>query len=65
MNNLGKFFKYMNCYLIRDGDLIEDDLWVRDGIIVNFEYIFFLEKVIVDVIVDCDGVILCFGFIDV
>lgn len=65
MNNSGKLFKYMNCRLIRDGDLIEDDLWVRDGIIVNPEYIFFSEKVTADVTVDCDGAILCPGFIDV
>lgn len=65
MSNSGKLFKYMNCHLIRDGDLIKDDLWVRDGIIVNPEYIFFAEKVTADVTVDCDGAILCPGFIDV
>ncbi|XP_061193102.1 N-acetylglucosamine-6-phosphate deacetylase-like isoform X1 [Saccostrea echinata] len=65
MSNLGRIFKYTNCRLIRGGDLITDDLWVRDGIIVNPEEIFFQEKVSADVVVDCKGAIICAGFIDV
>ncbi|XP_062570177.1 N-acetylglucosamine-6-phosphate deacetylase-like isoform X2 [Saccostrea cucullata] len=65
MSTLGSIFKYTNCRLIRGSDLITDDLWVRDGIIVNPEEIFFQERLSADVVVDCGGAIICAGFIDV
>ena len=65
MNFSGCLFKYTNCRLIKDGCLIKDDLWVRDGIILNPEEIFFAEKVSSDIVVNCEGAIICPGFIDV
>jgi N-acetylglucosamine-6-phosphate deacetylase len=65
MDTSGRLYKYTNCLLVQNGDLVKDDLWVRDGKIVNPEEIFFGERVSADVIEDCKGNILCPGFIDV
>ena len=42
-----------------------EDLWVRQGKILNPEKVFFDEKIPADVQVDCCGKILAPGFIDV
>ncbi|XP_048775736.1 N-acetylglucosamine-6-phosphate deacetylase-like isoform X2 [Ostrea edulis] len=65
MNTSGCLYKFTNCRLVQHGALIKDDLWVRDGKIVNPEEIFFGERISADVIEDCRGNILCPGFIDV
>jgi len=45
--------------------LFREDLWIRDGIIQNPRTIFFEEKVIPDCRVDCHGLIISPGFIDI
>lgn len=56
--------QFTNCRLIRNHELIKDDLWVRNGKIVNPECVFFDEKIGADVKIDCGGVIIAPGFID-
>ena len=53
-----------NCRLIRADKLINEDLWMRDGKILDPEKVFFDEKLIADLQIDCDGLIIAPGFID-
>lgn len=56
--------QFRNCRLVRDGRLVVDDLWVRDGKIMSPEKIFFEEKSIADLQLDCNNLIVAPGFID-
>jgi len=55
---------FRNCTLIRDHALIIDDLWIRDGKIINPQEIFFAEKIQADIDYDCQGVLIAPGYID-
>ncbi|KAG1692617.1 N-acetylglucosamine-6-phosphate deacetylase [Nymphon striatum] len=57
--------QFYNCRLIRNNKIIKDDLWVRNGNIVNPEPIFFEEKVSPDVKIDCHGCLIAPGYIDI
>ncbi|XP_078369540.1 N-acetylglucosamine-6-phosphate deacetylase-like [Oculina patagonica] len=59
-----KLYHFQKCRLLRDGKLIEDDLWVRDGKIVNPRTVFWEEQVQADVQIDCNNLIISPGFID-
>jgi N-acetylglucosamine-6-phosphate deacetylase len=61
----GKIIQFINCRLLRNHEIITDDLWVRDGIILNPEKLFFEENVTADEFVDCQGMLIVPGFIDV
>ena len=60
-----RLFQFCNCRLLRDHRIIVDDLWVRNGKIMNPEKLFFDEQVIADVVVDCNGQLIAPGFIEV
>ncbi|KAK7075958.1 putative N-acetylglucosamine-6-phosphate deacetylase [Halocaridina rubra] len=57
-------YQFINCRLVRDGAIIKDDLWFRNGKILNPEPVFFDERVRADKVVDCHGALICPGFID-
>lgn len=60
-----KLVQFTNCRLVRDGKIISgDDLWVRNGKIVDPEKIFFDEKTQSHVRVDCRSALIAPGFID-
>ncbi|XP_034986666.2 N-acetylglucosamine-6-phosphate deacetylase [Zootoca vivipara] len=58
-------FQFTNCWILKNHELQREDLWVREGKILNPEKLFFDEKKPADVQVDCKGSILAPGFIDV
>ncbi|XP_073252993.1 N-acetylglucosamine-6-phosphate deacetylase-like [Porites lutea] len=60
-----KLYQFRNCRLLRDSEIITDDLWVRDGKIIDPRIIFWEEQIKADVQIDCNNVIICPGFIDV
>lgn len=60
-----KLLRFSNCSLLRHHHIICDDLWVRDGKILDPEKVFFDERIRADVIVDCCGLLIAPGFIDV
>ena len=64
-DNQPKLYQFRNCRLLRDSKIITDDLWVRDGKIIDPRIIFWEEQVKADVQIDCNNVIICPGFIDV
>jgi len=60
-----RLIRFSNCTMLCHHEIIWDDLWVRDGKILNPEKVFFDERVQADVIVDCCGLLIVSGFIDV
>ncbi|KAH8041517.1 hypothetical protein HPB51_016962 [Rhipicephalus microplus] len=57
-------FEFKNCTILRNHELIVEDLWVRNNVIVNPEPIFFDERVTADIQLDCNGAIIAPGYID-
>lgn len=57
--------KFTNCFVLRNGRIIKEDFWVRNGKIENPEHIFYVEQVDADVIVNCDNGLIAPGFIDI
>jgi len=57
--------KFTNCRLVRDGKLVRDDLWVRKGVILDPEKIYFDERTVADEILDCNNAIIAPGYIDI
>ncbi|XP_063791003.1 N-acetylglucosamine-6-phosphate deacetylase-like isoform X1 [Pseudophryne corroboree] len=56
--------QFRNCRILRDHKLQWEDLWVRQGKILDPEKLFFDEKGVADAQVDCRGRIIAPGFID-
>ncbi|XP_076866700.1 N-acetylglucosamine-6-phosphate deacetylase [Brachyhypopomus gauderio] len=57
--------QFVNCRILRDHSLQREDLWVRQGKILNPEKLFFEEQGFADHKVDCGNKIIAPGFIDV
>uniref|UniRef100_A0A8D2LZR4 N-acetylglucosamine-6-phosphate deacetylase n=2 Tax=Zonotrichia TaxID=44387 RepID=A0A8D2LZR4_ZONAL len=57
--------QFTNCRILREHRLQREDLWVREGKILNPEKLFFDEKGSADVQLDCKDSIIAPGFIDV
>ncbi|XP_023030509.2 N-acetylglucosamine-6-phosphate deacetylase isoform X1 [Leptinotarsa decemlineata] len=56
--------QFVNCKILRNHKISPEDIWVRNGKIVDPEKIFFDEKVQADVVVDCKGNLIAPGFIE-
>uniref|UniRef100_A0A182N4M5 Exosome complex component RRP45 n=1 Tax=Anopheles dirus TaxID=7168 RepID=A0A182N4M5_9DIPT len=59
-----KLTQFRNCRVLRNHQLVQDDVWVRGGKVIDPEKVFFDEKLQADVQVDCGGCIIAPGFID-
>lgn len=59
-----ELIQFTNCKILRNHKIITDDIWVRNGRIVNPEKIFFDEKVFADTVIDCEGYLIAPGFIE-
>jgi N-acetylglucosamine-6-phosphate deacetylase len=57
--------QFVNCRLLKDNELVRDDLWIRNGVILNPRVVFFDEKTQADVQIDCEDLIIAPGLIDV
>lgn len=57
--------QFINCRILKDHRLLWEDLWVREGKILDPEKLFFDEEGFADIRVDCEGSIVAPGFIDV
>lgn len=64
MGEKNPIIQLTNCFILRDHQIIREDLWVRDGRIVNPEPIFFTERREADIKIDCDNKLLAPGYID-
>lgn len=56
--------KFANCKILRNHKIITEDIWVRNGKIVNPEKIFFDEKIQADTVINCNGNYIVPGFIE-
>lgn len=65
MKEMGPIKQFINCRILREHKIIKEDLWVRDGVILKPENIFFDERRKADVKIDCRGAIIAPGFIDI
>ncbi|XGW19005.1 hypothetical protein V3C99_003090 [Haemonchus contortus] len=61
----GKLVQFINAKVLRSGQLIWDHVWVRDGKIIDAATVFYTERRRADIQVDCEGLILSPGFIDI
>jgi len=57
--------KFWNCLVLKDHDLVDEELWISGGKIINPEHLFYNEKILPDRVVDCGGAIASPGFIDI
>lgn len=62
-----KILQFQNCRLFRGEGYDEDfkDLYVQNGRVVDAEYVFFTLKRKADIQIDCNGLIIAPGFIDI
>ncbi|XP_076249833.1 N-acetylglucosamine-6-phosphate deacetylase [Calliopsis andreniformis] len=56
--------QFYNCQILRDHKILIEDLWVRNGKIVDPEKIFYDEKIKPDIKIDCNGALISPGYID-
>lgn len=59
-----KLLQFVNCRILRDHKITAEDLWVRNGKIVNPEKVFFDERIQSDTKIDCNNAIIAPGFIE-
>ena len=62
---MGEVTKFTNCYILRDHNIIKEDILVRDGKFLDPELLFFDERKYPDKFVDCHGLLLVPGLIDI
>lgn len=58
------YSKFINCRLLRDHQLVDDQLWVKDGKIIDPHEAFYVKKLLPARVIDCKGAILSPGLID-
>ncbi|KAG7187907.1 hypothetical protein KM043_013874 [Ampulex compressa] len=56
--------QFYNCQILRGGEIITENLWVKGGKIENPEIMFYDEKVMPDIRIDCRGALISPGYID-
>lgn len=54
----------VNCYLVKENEIVKDDLWVRNGKFIDPEKLFYEEKASSHLKFDCRGNLIAPGFID-
>ncbi|KJH48705.1 putative N-acetylglucosamine-6-phosphate deacetylase [Dictyocaulus viviparus] len=59
-----KLIQFVNAKVLKNGKLVWDHVWVRNGKIIDGATVFFDERRRADIQVNCKGLILCPGFID-
>uniref|UniRef100_A0A914WR43 N-acetylglucosamine-6-phosphate deacetylase n=1 Tax=Plectus sambesii TaxID=2011161 RepID=A0A914WR43_9BILA len=57
--------QFRNCRVLRGHALRTEDMWVRGSVVANPEQVFYGERRVADLHVDCQGLILAPGFIDI
>lgn len=64
-NKQDEIKQFVNCYILRDHKIVYEDLWIRNGKILDPEVIFFKEKKIANSKINCNGALISPGFIDI
>ncbi|XP_054263624.1 N-acetylglucosamine-6-phosphate deacetylase [Macrosteles quadrilineatus] len=58
-------YQFINCTILKDHKIVKDNLWVRNGKILNPEKVFYDEKVKSNKKIDCQNSLIAPGFIDI
>lgn len=59
-----KIIRFSNVRIIRDGKIIKENFWIKNGKILNPEPLFFLEKESFDLDFDCQNLLISPGYIE-
>ncbi|UYV67453.1 AMDHD2 [Cordylochernes scorpioides] len=65
MPSASEIIRFRNCSILRGHRIYKEDLWVRNKKIIDPEPLFYNEKAMADIEVDCHGLLLAPGYIDV
>lgn len=57
--------QFRNCEVLREGGLVPGDVWVREGRIIDPQALFYDEKKVPNRVIDCRGMLVAPGFIDI
>ena len=57
--------QFFNCSILRNHQIFQEDLFIRNGKILNPESLFYDEKRQADLKIDCQGLLICPGLIDI
>lgn len=60
-----ELLQFVNCKILRNHEIVGEDVWVRNGILVNPEKVFFDERIKADKKINCNGALISPGFIDI
>lgn len=60
-----KIIKFEKCVLVDDGIERKDNLWVRNGKFIDGHDVFYKQRVLPDVVINCEGAMISPGFIDI
>ena len=60
-----RIIRYRDCKIVKNGSLVEEDVFIRKGKILDPKKLFFEERKQADIVFDCDGLIVSPGFIDI
>merc|ERR1712150_231126 len=54
-----------NCFILRNHEILKEDLFIRHGKILNPESLFYDERRQAELKIDCQGLLICPGLIDI
>ena len=61
-NNNSVILKLTNCLLLRDHQILRDDIWIQAGKIIDPEKLFYNSQILPDRVIDCGGALVSPGF---
>ena len=57
--------QFFNCFILRNHEILKEDLFIRNGKILNPESLFYDERRQAELKIDCQGLLISPGLIDI
>lgn len=57
--------QFSNCFILRNHEILKEDLFIRHGKFLNPESLFYDERRQAELKIDCQGLLICPGLIDI
>ena len=57
--------QFFNCFILRNHQILKEDLFIRNGKILNPESLFYDERRQAELKIDCQGLLISPGLIDI